>query len=105
MRDKSSDTCIDGIELLISNLPSIQQRLHISCIETPGTFTSPIALPHLPYQGAIRLQNISILSPNQETIIKYTGEPIGENEIFPEDLGLPKPTRENTIADISDLVT
>ena len=35
----------------------------------------------------------------------HTSGPIGENEIFPEDLGLPKPTRENTIADISDLVT
>ena len=69
------------------------------------SFTSPIALPDLPYQGAIRLRNISIQSPNQEILTEHTGEPNGDDEIFPEDLDLPKPTRENTIADISDLVT
>ena len=47
------------------------------------SFTLPIALPNLPYQGAIRLRNISIQPPNQETLTEYTSEPIGDNEIFP----------------------
>ena len=68
-------------------------------------FTSPIALPELPYQGAIRLRNVSIQSPNQETLTEYTGEPLGENETFPKDLGLSKSTRDDITADIAELIT
>ena len=41
-------------------------------------FTSPIALLDLPYQGTLRLRNISIQSPNQETLTEHTSEPICE---------------------------
>ena len=68
-------------------------------------FTSPLVLPDLPYQGAIRLRNVSTQIPNQDLMIEYTDAPSGESETFPEDLGLPNPTRNHTTADISDLVS
>ena len=68
-------------------------------------FTSPLVLPDLPYQGAIRLRQISTQYPNQDTLIEYTDAPSGQSETFPEDLGLPNPTRKHTTADISDLVS
>ena len=69
------------------------------------SFSSPLALPDLPYQGTIKLRNISHRVLNQEVLTEHTGKPHGTNETFPDDIGLPKPTRENITADISDLVT
>ena len=65
-------------------------------------FSSPLVLPDLPYQGAIRLRQISTQNLNQDSIIEYTDAPSGQSETFSEDLGLPNPTRKHTTADISD---
>ena len=68
-------------------------------------FTSPLFLPHLPYQGAIRLRNVTNKIPNQDVFLEYTSDPTGKAESFPQDLGLPHPTRNHITADISDLVS
>ena len=69
------------------------------------TFSSPLVLPDLPYQGAIKLRDISSHIPNQDVIIEYTDAPNSKTEIFPKELGLPYPTHKHTTADISDLVS
>ena len=43
--------------------------------------------------------------PNQDVLMEYTSNPTREAESFPQDLGLPPPTRKQITADISDLVS
>lgn len=86
-------------------VPSVKRSYTSLDATFDESFTSPLALPDLPYQGAIRLQHFPNHSPNQETLTKHTCELLGENETFPVDIGLPNPTRENITANISDLVT
>ena len=69
------------------------------------SFTSPLVLPDLPYQGAIRLRDVTNQIPNQDVLMEYTSDPTGKAESFPQDLGLPHPTRKQITADISDLVS
>ena len=70
------------------------------------SFTSPLVLPDLPYQGAIKLRGTGRHIPNQDTPYEHTGAPTGQEETFPhEDNDMPHPSRKHTISDISDLVS
>ncbi len=80
-------------------MPSARQSYILLDAIFDKTFSSPLALPDLPYQGAIRLHNISHHIPNQEVLSEHTVEPHGPNETIPDDIGLPKPTHENITAD------
>ena len=69
-------------------------------------FTSPLVLPDLPYQGAIRLCGTGRHILNQDTPHEHTGTTTGQEETFPhEDYDMPHPSRKHTISDISDLVS
>ena len=54
-------------------------------------FTSPLHLPTLPYQGAVKLRSLKMQTPNTETITEFTGPPHGLTETFPKDLHLLPP--------------
>ena len=43
--------------------------------------------------------------PNQDVLVEYTSDPTGKAESFPQDLGLPYPTRKQITADMSDIVS
>ena len=49
-------------------------------------FTSPISMPDLPFQGALKLRDINTPIINTETLTEVTGSPIGENDKFPSEL-------------------
>ena len=49
-------------------------------------FTSPLSMPELPFQGALRIRGTSNHIPNTETLIETTGPPSGEIESYPDDL-------------------
>ena len=66
-------------------------------------FTSPLYLPDLPYQGAIRLRNVKACCLNSEPIIEYTGEPSGNNEHYPSDSDLPNPQPKRSRVDMTRL--
>ena len=69
------------------------------------SFTSPLVLQDLPYQGAIRFRDTGRLILNQDTPHEHTDAPAGQEETFPhEDYDMPHPSRKRTISDISDLV-
>ena len=69
-------------------------------------FTSPLVLPDLPYQGAIKLRGTGRHIPNQDTHFEHTGAPMGQEETFPyKEYDMPRPSRKHTILDISDLVS
>ena len=70
------------------------------------SFTSPLVLPDLPYQGAIKLHGTGGQLLNQDTPYEHTGAPIGQEESFPlEDHVMSHHSRKHTISDISDLVS
>ena len=54
-------------------------------------FTTPMHLPDLPYQGAIKLRGISGKTMDTDTDLEYTGPPSGEPESFPNNTNLPNP--------------
>ena len=56
-------------------------------------FTSPLSLPDLPFQGAVRLRDVRNPIINGDIIPEVTGSPSGVEEQFPE-IGLPLPTIE-----------
>ena len=41
------------------------------------SFTSPLDLPDLPYQGAIRLRDVTNRIVNQDVLMEYTSDPTG----------------------------
>ena len=49
-------------------------------------FTSPLSMPQLPFQGALRLRGTSNHVPNTETLIEITGPPSGHIESYPDNL-------------------
>ena len=49
-------------------------------------FTSPLSMPELPFQGALKIRGTSNYIPNTEILTETTGSPSGENESFPDDL-------------------
>ena len=49
-------------------------------------FTSPLCMPDLPFQGALKLRGINTPILNTDTITEVTGPPIGENNKFPSEL-------------------
>ena len=58
------------------------------------SFTSPLVLLDLPYQGAIRLRDTGRHILNQDTPHEHTGAPKGQEETFPhEDYDMPHPSR------------
>ena len=65
------------------------------------SITSPLVLPYLPYQGVIRLRDVTNKIPNQIILIEYTSDPTGEAEQFTQDLGLSHPTHKQITANIS----
>ena len=83
------------------------KRSYISLDATfDESFTSPLVLPDLPYQGAIKLRGTGNHILNQDTTYEHTGAPTGQEETFPhEDYDMPHPSRKHTISDISDLVS
>ena len=54
-------------------------------------FISPLSMPDLPYQGALRIRNVKSPILNTEVIHEETGPPTGQEEEFPDDLDLPNP--------------
>ena len=54
-------------------------------------FTTPLHLPNLPYQGAIKLRGISRKAMDTDTDLEYTGPPSGKPESFPNSTNLPNP--------------
>ena len=66
-------------------------------------FTSPLYLPDLPCQGAIRLQNIKSYRPISDPIIEHTGDPTGDNEYYPNNTDLPCPKTKCFQIDIAYL--
>ena len=61
------------------------------------SFTSPLVLPDLPYQGSIKLYVTCRHISNQDVPYEYT---------FPiKDYNIPHPSRKYTASDISDLVS
>jgi len=57
-------------------------------------FTSPLSMPDLPFQGALKLRGTTVPTLNTETLSEVTGPPIGEEDNFPNDL-IETPQREN----------
>ena len=49
-------------------------------------FTSPLSMPDLPFQGALKMRGSFSHIFNTETLTEVTGPPTGENESFPEEL-------------------
>ena len=49
-------------------------------------FTSPLSMPELPFQGALKIRGTSNHIPNTETLTETTGPPSGENESYADDL-------------------
>ena len=49
-------------------------------------FTSPLSMPNLPLQGALKMRGNSTHIFNTDTLTKVTGPPIVENEKSPEEL-------------------
>ena len=62
-------------------------------------FTSPISMPDLPFQGAIKLRDIKRHTNmyDSELITEETGRLNGENESFPNIAGLSYPTSKDLI--------
>ena len=61
-------------------------------------FSSPLSMPELHFQGALRTRGTSNHIPNTETLVKTTGRPSVKFESYPDDLILnpchhEKPTR------------
>ena len=52
-----------------------------------ASFTSPLVLPDLLYQGAIRLRDVTNQIPNQDVLMEYTSDPIGKAEVSHKILG------------------
>ena len=48
--------------------------------------TSPLSMPELPFQGALKIRGTSNHIPNTETLIETTGPPSREIESYPDDL-------------------
>ena len=96
----------DDISWWLFYVPSAK-RSHISLDAIfDESFTSPLILPDLPYQGEIKLCGTGRYIPKQDTPYEYTGAPTGQEEMFPyEDYDMPHPSRKHTISDISDLVS
>ena len=70
------------------------------------SFTSPLVLPDLSYQGSIKLHGTGRQIPNQDAHLEHTDAPTGQEETFlHEDYDMPHPSRNHTISDISDLVS
>ena len=87
--------------------PIYQTHIYISLDAIfDESFTSPLVLPHLPYQGTIKLRGTGRHIPNQDTHFEHTSAPMGQEETFPyEEYGMSRPSRKHTIFDISDLVS
>ena len=69
------------------------------------SFLSPLVLPDHPYQGAIKLRDISYQILNQDLNVEYTNNPAGKNEFFPEKLGLLYSKLKQITAAVSDLIS
>ena len=54
-------------------------------------FTSPLCMPDLPFQGALKIRNTQVYTPNTDMLNETTGPPSGEEEEFPNDIDLPNP--------------
>ena len=66
-------------------------------------FTSPMALPELPFKGAIRLRESRARKPLYEAEIEMTGTSVDEEERFPHAEALRKPTYSEIAQDITEL--
>ena len=60
------------------------------------SFTSPLSMPDLPFQGALRLRGTVTPMLNTDTITETTGAPSGENERFPSELITSLPNEDST---------
>ena len=63
------------------------KRIYISLdIVFDENFTSPLNMPELPLQGALRIRGTSNYVPDTETLFETTGPPSGHIESYPYDL-------------------
>ena len=54
-------------------------------------FTSPLSMPDLPYQGALKIRNTQTYTLDTDALNETTGPPTGIEEEFPSNLNLPNP--------------
>ena len=66
-------------------------------------FTSAFVLPGLPFEGAVRLRNITTINSKAEESPERVGTSVDPEESYPKDIGLPLPSYEQAIADITHL--
>ena len=59
--------------------------------------TSPLGMPGLPFQGALKLRGKVISNLNTETLTEVTSPPIGKDDECPSDLIKSPPTRKQGI--------
>ena len=57
-------------------------------------FTSPLALPSLPFKGALKLRGSSTTRNNEDKVIEMTGVSVTNEETYPVSPDLPLPTPE-----------
>ena len=62
-------------------------------------FTSPLSMPDLPYQGALRIRNTELGRSNTELLNEKTGGPQGTESVFPENINMPQPKIDLLIED------
>ena len=56
--------------------------------------TSPLALPSLPFEGALKLRGSSATKNNVDEVIEMTGVSVTNEETYPVSSNLPLPTPE-----------
>lgn len=61
-------------------------------------FTSPLALPSLPFEGALRLRENSSARSNEVDAVETTGVSVSEQEIYPISSDLPLPSSEQLVS-------
>ena len=79
------------------------KRTYISLDATfDENFTSPLSMPDLPYQGAIKIRNTELGNTNSEPLLEKTGGPTGIETSFPDNSGLPQPKADALVDHSTD---
>ena len=79
-------------------VPSVK-RTYISLDATfDENFTSPLCMPDLPYQRAIKIRNTEVGNTNSEPLLERTVGPTGIETSFPANLGLSQ-TKADALVD------
>ena len=79
-------------------VPSVKKSYSISLDATfDENFTSPLSMPDLPYQGAIKIRNTELGNTNSKPLLEKTGIPTGKETSFPDNSGLPQPKADSLV--------